>query len=58
MRQRIGEWRSFIVDGPMGISLAAVGYVLRLKRCPGEQVPPPEPTEQGLTQERSGGRHV
>jgi hypothetical protein len=58
MRERIGECKSFIVNGTVGISIVAVGSVLRFKGCPGKQVPPTEQTDQRLEQEPSGGRHV
>lgn len=58
MRENISRCRSFIVNGTRGMSLVAVGYVLRFKGSPDRQVPSTEPTDQGLEQELGGGRRV
>jgi len=58
MREWIGGCRSFIVNGTVRISRVAVGAVLRFERPSGKQVPPSEPTDQGLGQELSGDQHV
>jgi hypothetical protein len=58
MREKVGECRSFILNGTIGTALVAVGDVLRVERWPDEQVPSTESTDQGLRPELGGGRHV